>query len=352
MSVYKNFEPDDIVRGNPSEVTTGLWTGGTGSLTTLFKGSQTGSTSGQYYWDAYNITTDSSSAEQQFAVAYGHRTGGGHPTLAQSDTSTLATQAVYSAYRNLLLDPGDTQFTFYDSYSSDHIYVINIYRARIKERLDPGNWELSLSGSNGIRTFIDDSGQALGSQYGRSGAVYNVVSGSLSGSLGSTLHSSGSATKGGFGLFYPSLGVIVLSPDAIAETVGFASGSYYGTPGPTGVWAPVTTSQSTPQYNHAALYNSIRIAGDFQARSSETISSTHYFVRLRNKDFNYSNNPTFFDETDGSLDQVTFINDPHVYVTTIGLYNLNNELIAVAKPSQPIAKTFDRELLLRVRLDF
>ena len=97
MSVFKTFDPvNDIVRANPREVTQGLWPGGTGSLTSFFTSSQAlGSTSGQYYWNVYNLASD---GEICFALAYGHRTGGGHPTLEDSDTSTVATKVVYSQY--------------------------------------------------------------------------------------------------------------------------------------------------------------------------------------------------------------------------------------------------------------
>src|SRR5690606_14929558 len=125
-------------------------------------------------------------------------------------------------------------------YESDQIYAINIQRHQFKERLDPGNWMLTLSGSNGKFTFIDDSGQALGAAFGKSGQVFNVVSGSLTGPQGSTIASVTSSTEGGFGLFYPSLGVIILNPAAISSSVGFPSGTYS-----TGVapFAPVTDAQ-------------------------------------------------------------------------------------------------------------
>lgn len=354
MTTFKRFEADDIVKANPSEVTTGLWPNDTGSLTTFFTGSQAlASESGQYYWNVYNTNPNTDQTSQVcFAVAYGHRTGGGHPTLNDDDSSLLATKAVYSQYRNLLLDPSDTTFTFNNGSStidSDHIYVINVQRALLRERLDPGNWSLSLTGTNGRFTFIDDSGQALGVAFGRSGLVFNVVSGSLSGSAGSTIVASGSATKGGYGLFYPSLGIIVLNPNAISESVGFSTvGTYSGsTP-----FAPDTGSKTTPQYIHAGLFFAIKSGSDFQARSAENISSTHYFVRLRAKDFNYSNNPTYFDETDGTLTHTTFIQDPKTYPTTVGLYNDANELLAVAKLSQPVQKGFDKEVNVKVRLDF
>jgi hypothetical protein len=354
MSIYKRFETDDVVPGNPTEVTVGLWSGDTGSLTSFFTSSAQASSSlsGQYYWDVYqsnpNIISTVPIPEVQFAVAYGHRTGGGAPTLDDDDNATLSTQAVYSQYRNLLLDPSDTQFTF-GTFNSDQIYVLNIARARLKESMDPGNWLLTLSGSNGRRTFIDDSGQTLDRTVGKAGNVFTVVSGSLTGPSGSTIAAS-SSVWGDFGLFYPSLGVMVLNPSAISNTVGFFSGSFVISG--SRPFGPNTGSSPVHQYNHVGLYQSIRLGGDFQARSAETISSTNYFVRIRNKDFNYSNNPTFFDETNGNLIFNSFIKDPRTYVTTIGMYNDQNELLAVAKMSRPTQKSFDKELLVRVRLDW
>jgi hypothetical protein len=357
MSIYKKFEADDIVSGNPTEVTVGLWSGDTGSLTTFFSATTQASSSlsGQYYWDVYQTNVNTANTvpipEIQFSLAYGHRTGGGGPTLTLNDQATLATQAVYSQYRNLLLDPGDTQFTFDGNVNKNHIYVVNIARNRLKQTLDPGNWQLTLSGTSGIRTFVDDSGQTLDPTLGKAGAVYKIVSGAISGSSGTTIHSSQSSAQGGYGLAYPTLGILVLNPDAITTTVGFTSGTFYGTSGST-PFAPNSGTFAQFQYNHAGLYNCIKLGKDFQARSAETITSTHYFVRVRNKEFNYSNNPTFFDETDGSLVYNSFIKDPQVFPTTVGLYNSLNELVAVAKLSKPVKKSFDRELLIRVRLDW
>ena len=246
-------------------------------------------------------------------------------------------------------------------------------------RSDPGNWLITLSGSHGSFTFIDDSFQTLSatSKFAKSGRIFNVISGSLTGTSGSTAAATSSSLGRGFGLVYPDLGIIVLNPDAIIPTVGFLSASdsnsgcgntedfYYSTAaGSAGKpFAPYTGSlvgtalgkgvgTPAPQYNHDGLIRSIVLGKDFQARSAETISSTHYFVRLRNKDFNYSNNPTFYNNTNGQVLNEDFVQNPHVYATTIGLYNDNNELLAVAKMSRPLEKTFDSEALVRVRLDF
>lgn len=395
MSIYSRFTPDDLVEANPTVVTTGLWSNDTGSLeSALYVSSTQLNTSQEYYYDAYSVDPEGSQlAEVQFSVTYGHINGGGAPTLDINELATLPTKAIYSQYRNLLLDPSDAKFSF-QGVESDHIYVINFQRSRIREQLDPGNWELPLSGAGGIKTFIDDSGQTLGALTANSkaGRVFNVISGSISSATGVVTASANSTRWGvngpGYGLVYPDLGIIVLNPDAIGFSVGFfvtsstvgnLTGStaataslLYNTPSLAFLedvnnlpFAPVTASLTEGRwgtaksaYNHAALFIAINKAVSssydrgFQARSAETISSTHYFVRLRNKQFNYSNNPTFFNSSNGSLVQSEFRNNPKVYVTSVGLYNDQNELLAVAKLSKPVRKSFDEEVLLRVRLDF
>lgn len=393
MSIYTRLSSDDIVEANPTVITSGLWSNDTGSLeTTLYTLSTQTNTSGEYYVDVYNADPSAdASAEVQFAVTYGHVNGGGSPSLNENEQATLPTKAIYSQYRNLLLDPSDTKFTF-EGVETDQIYVINFQRSRFKEQLDAGNWQLPLSGANGIVTFIDDSNQTLGALTANSkaGRVFAVVSGALntvSGSVTSSTNSRAWGTSGpGYGLVYPDLGIIVLNPDAIGPMVGFLASASNAT-----VTGSVTTgSKAAPWYtsttltavtlpyapvihqlteanwasqksafNHVALFHSINNAvkatnydDGFRARSAETISSTHYFVRLRNKEYNYSNNPTFYDPDNGTLVQADFRNNPQSYITTVGLYNDQNELLAVAKLSKPVPKSYDEEVLLRVRLDF
>lgn len=373
MDVFKRFEEDDIVRANPTEVSTGLWTGDTGSLEQFYTSSvQTGSIAGGYFWDIYNIDPSSSLAEKQFAIAYGHIAGSGSATLSEDDNALLETKATYLQYRNILLTPNDSNFTFLPdssgaNFDADEIFVINIYRGRLKEKLDPGNWKLTLihaSGSGGsgsafTHSFIDDSGQTLGQSFGESGRVFNIVSGTLTGVSGSTIVES-SSVSGGFGLAFPDLGILVLNPRALFAVTAIRDTNLAtdlnrgnqgvlldaligpGAENPAGAAVPTNASGS-----HGTFSTS-----DFQARSAENIASTHFFVRLRNKEFNYSNNPSFFNETNGAILNTNFINDPRVFITTVGLYNDANELLATGKLSQPTQKSFDRELLIRVRLDF
>jgi len=378
-NIFKVFDIEDETNV-PVEVTTGLWTGDTGSLT-LFKSSTTqlGKANSKYFVDVYDADpATTSSAEVQFSIAYGHVSGAGSPTLNQSDTSTTATKAVYFQMKNTLLDdPTDSLFSFENSTTSEDIYAITVSRARFKGVVDPGNWQLTLSGSNGKFTFIDNSLQGLGTRrsFARSGTSFSIATGSISGVSGSTIAGLTASNGEGYGTFYPAKGVLILNPSAINDTVGFLNRS-----GSVGILSSggentgsatnfvSVTSTLTPlqpftsslagtggnyydQYNWEGLLRSMVLGADFQARSSETISSKHYFVRLRNNEYNSSNNPTYSD-TDGNIFNEDFEYDPKVYVTTIGLYNDQNECLAVAKLSRPLEKSRAKEALLRVRLDF
>ena len=117
QGIYKRFGEFDQITGKVEVVTTGLWSGDTGSLSTFFTSStQVSQASSNYYLNVYNTDPSSdTSAAVQYAVAYGHRTGQGSISLANSDSSTLASKATYAQYRSILLDNDDTQFTFVSS---------------------------------------------------------------------------------------------------------------------------------------------------------------------------------------------------------------------------------------------
>jgi hypothetical protein len=351
--IYKRFGEFDKVNAKIEVVTTGLWTGDVGSLTALYTSSAQVASSGDYYYNVYstNPLTDSS-AEVQFAVAYGHINGSGSVSLENDDNALLASKATYAQYKSILLDPTDDKFSFENgsnvAVDSNSIYVINVSRARYREKMDAGNWSLKMSGSLGTFTFIDDSGKKFGDTLGKAGRVFKVVSGSLN--LGTeneaTVNTTTASNGEGFGLFYPDRGIIVLNPTALGATIGTVlpwGGSAVNVSGSLAVDAE--------QQNHKRLVQAIANGNDFQARRTENVSTQHFFVRATNREFNYSNNPTYVN-TDGTFVETTFESDPRTYITTVGLLNDSNELIAVAKTSQPIEKSFDKEVLIKVKLSF
>ena len=355
--VYKRFSEFDIVKQKTEVVTTGLWSGDSGSLTNAFTSStQVGLTSAQYYYNVYDYDTTvySDKTEVQFAVAYGHVDGSGSLSLTNDDNSLLASKATYAQYKSMFLEQNDTRFTVVNSAGTttniNDIYVINVSRARFREKIDAGNWSLALSGSNGRFKFIDNSGKKFSDENGSTGRVFQVGVGELN--LGTqneaTITSLTDTTSGeGFGLFYPDRGIIVLNPRAVGNTVGNVWNEAFQTvahlaPGGAGATSKPdnVTSTAAEQYYHKRLYY-----------ATENISTQHFFVRATNREFNYSNNPTYVN-TNGTFTEPTFKTDPYTYITTVGLYNDSNELIAVAKTSQPVAKSFDKEVLIKVKLSY
>ena len=230
----------------------------------------------------------------------------------------------------------------------------------MREKVDPGNWELHLSGSGKFKSglkLIDDSSATTNTTINSANRVFNVVSGSIVGGT-TTIKTAASAetTYGAPGLFYPDLGIILLNA-AWLETGGgitAKSGSMV-----------FSTGTNTFGDNAKVAFNSIshsvagagnKNAGYFAARREEEISSTSYFARAHNQEFNFSSNPTY-ETTDsnnqrGAFTQPTFQGDPKAYITQVGLYDESRELLAVAKLSQPVLKSFSREAIIKVKLDF
>jgi hypothetical protein len=358
--IYKKFGDFDVISNKIEVVTEGLWSNGSGSLngaiatgSTSTIAGQSGSDASKYYLNVFLTGSNTgSTAPIEFAVAYGHKYGSGSVQLTTSDSALLPTKAIYSQYRILLNNnfegDADDFFTFYsssveDGYQSNEIYVINLARARYRQQADAGNIKITLSGSNGTSfTFIDDSGKKFSDKAGKAGTVFNIVSGSnnLGTELDATIHSYVAANQQGFGKFYPHLGIILLNPAAIQQVVGSEL-------------APsATTTPTAETYNHRRIFNAIKGGGDFEMRRTENVSTQHFFVRATNREFNFSNNPTFTSGSDGTLREPSFETDPKTYITSVGLFNDSNELMAVAKTSQPIAKSFDKEVLIKVKLDF
>jgi hypothetical protein len=343
---------NDIVSNQTEVVTAGVWSDGIASLTTMFTSSIQTNAQRTYYVDVLQKDPAATGSAVQFSLAFGHALGSGSDSQGQLNDSP--SKAVYSQYRQLLLNPSDTRFTTAGSGSTDYIYVINFKRNRLKERLDAGNWELPLvaissratnaTGSvvtgSGVIKLIDDSSVA-NPRIGDSGKVYNIVSGSIS----SGIHNVSAPVY--YGLAYPDHGTLVLDGKMLDQQLGFAT----------------NTGSSSEGNNHFVLFHSISGSTyftdpqtsdpyGFQARNSEKVTSTHYFVRIKNAEYNFSNNPSYITGSVGQIAQSTFVGDPKTYITTVGLYNDRQELLAVAKLSKPLLKSFQREALIRVKLDF
>ena len=351
--VFTRFDAaSDIIENQKTFVTTGLFSGNAATMSYAYTGSIQSAASKGYYYDVWN--GNATTSESQFSIAWGHRLGSG--SSAAGTLNDSPSRAIYSQYRLLLLNPGDTTFTFGDGVSSDSIYAVNFNRARIKDKLDPGNWQINLGSLNGasfannvhtgsnvsylgtsVIKLIDDSGQTQETNLTAAGRVFNIVSGTITDGV----HNS-TAPKY-YGLAYPDMGMLILNGNAMNASASFnvVSGSNVAGDNAWKLYTAISGAMSAD-----------RVTNAMQARNEETVTSTHFFVRIKNGEYNFSNNPTFTTGSVGEFAQATFIGDPKTYITTVGMYNDRQELLSVAKLSQPIQKSFSNEALIKVKLDF
>lgn len=332
-------EDIDIAPNQKEVVSAPLWSKSQAALTAIHTSSAQSANQKRYYYEVYNSQSNLQGAESQFSIAYGDSMGSGSSTgSGAQNVYDFPTKAVYAQYRQMLLNDGDTLFTFAGGETSEHIYVINVNRARFKDRMDTKTWELTISGSGtNYITLIDDSTASTTDLAQQGGRIYNIRSGSIANGINTS-----NTTP--WGLFYPDRGVIVLNGKALDASASFATQR-----------VPATASGFD---NALKLFTSISgaMASDtsraFQGRTSEVMSSTYYFVRMFNGEYNYTTNDSFVSGSSGVVKYDSMVRDPQIYVTTIGLYDDNQELLAVAKLSKPVKKSFDRELVIKVKLDY
>jgi len=338
---YKTLTTEDVVH-DVAIVTSGVWQDGASSITTFYTSSiQSGST-GDYALDVYRYNPSANaSASVQFGVAYGHYQGSGSlGTVGATGDRTSA--AVWGQFNSLVNPPQTTKFTFSGKSDVGQIYALSLNRARIREEIEPGGWELWLgSGANRIK-LIDDSSANKGGNTNQRNFLpeYNVVSGSLVG--GTTIKTAAtaeSATYGSYGTFYPKLGLIMLNPVKLATSP---------------LLLTTASASNADGQNNRQIFDSVVGGAYFQMKRQEEITSRHYFVRATSKEFNATTNETYYTESVAGRKEIitAFASDPKTYVTSVGLYNSENELLAIAKLSKPILKSRSREALIKVKLDF
>ena len=335
---FQALDLDDFVVSVDS-VTAGIWTGETASLFTFFTSStQAASSAGNYYLNVYNTAATESI---QFAVTYGNETGLGTELYDPSVSGYSYSGTIWGQYQILVLGDENSNFSWGGITGSD-FWALSFERNRYKEALLPGSLTLTLSGSTYL-TLTDNSQVVASQTFTDAGRVFQLVSGSA----GTVFSGSGtdgingfSPSSGSYGWLLPDIGTILLNPLAISQSINLVP----------------TRTANTDGQNPAKIFNAISGSGEdgfpFTLNSQENISSDFIFVRPRSSQFNYSQNPSFISGSTGEVLYSSFINNPQVYITTVGLYNDASELLAVAKLSRPLLKDFTKEALVRVKLDF
>ena len=368
---FSLIDDQDVIE-DVHKVVTGLFSGGTGKLSggNLVTKSLSSTQKNYYYTLQY-------SGEDQLGVSFGHMGGSGSDGSNGSLSRLVGeTEAVYKSFASQLLPShvvhkgfvfhsgSDTGFSF-DANNAFHadglkgepgMYFITAERARMKDRVNPNNWTLQLSGSIGgsgssqtIIHLTDNSNKTnVFPDATPAGPRYDIVSGS---------NGSVNDSNNIYGWFWPNMGVWAIRESAISASLPGAS-SYVTSSrkngegwnhGKTGLGMDLTISSETD--NAIKLAKALSL-GTQTIRAEEDQTITSYFCRARAHQFNGSVNPTWLSGSDGRMTNIDMEGNPQIFISTVGLYDSKYELIMVGKLSSPLQKNWGKENTIKVNMTF
>jgi hypothetical protein len=239
----------------------------------------------------------------------------------------------------------------------DSVFFLNFSRLLSKDEIKKGSFQLGLNVSGTYGTAqqtvtLQDANASTdyrtNSPAGEYGLLFTASTGDPSGDDVAQ------------GLIYYQAGVAVITSSVWFEGAGHSDDStdlvvadYFGT-------INAGAGNNTYSSFEASLVSG-SISGscdgirnrieNIQFNNTTELNSTIYFCRANHNEFNYSANPTYLSNSKIQVKD-TSLDNPISYITSVGLYSADNELLAVAKLSEPLKKDPTNELTLRVRLDY
>jgi hypothetical protein len=249
---------------------------------------------------------------------------------------------------------------------------VNFARSQFKDKIKSGTFNMLVNISGASDVYLSDKSGAVGPivrecQTGEVGLLFVSGAASTTG-LAATINVTG-------GLLFYEAGIAVISPYIFAASgtsappsseatttltifntnnLGILSANGTDFSGSHSVGFTFLSASTAPQSSSLSSsaygFSNNFLTASFQ--SDTELNSTVYFCRAFNNEFNYSSNPTYLSSGEIYVKEGDPMNQPVAYITSVGLYDDNNQLLAVAKLSEPVKKTPDTELIARVRLDF
>lgn len=231
-------------------------------------------------------------------------------------------------------------------------FFISFSRLLVKDEIKKGSFTMKLgrtqafANANNTLLTITDAGAQNDFRVNSPAGEYGILSASSGEGAGST--------SGLCGLIFYQAGVCVLTASIFStQPAGkIAATSYMAPPGWMGGTGNNTVTEvlTGSEISSSADFLRHRIY-DISFNNTTELNSTIYFVRVNHNEFNYSSNPTYLSGSKIRVKNNSY-DEPCSYISTVGLYSADNELMAICKMSEPLKKTPSNEMTIRCRLDF
>jgi len=320
-----------------------------------------------YYLPIYNKISSSVDAYHEFDISYAHISGSGSSYIeidGDYETEYLPSKTMYRKYMLECFEKTNGKFEFKNNKNGDHFYILQFGRDSFKDRLDPGNFQITLAA---YPPYLTGSGLSLTSnQVATSSKLFSIIDNSkdgnetlseteepkdyyylVSGSLQDGIYDESDAD--GWGIIFPNKGIVILDASVLDNSCSLdTSISSSNQNNPHKLFLSISSSLTPLTYSP---YGNIRQnTGSFFARSMEKKIVETYFCRAIPGEMIYSNNPTYLSGSTENVKYKYFQKQGGSYITTIGLYNDNKELLAVGKLKKPLFRKNNVETRFQVRV--
>ena len=307
----------------------------------------------------YDYPFLSSSANHIFDVTFGY-----HASSSYSGSASTQNKKKLNIYSQMaqVLSGFDTnskikRFDKDGNFSTtgdkmNHTWFLTFSRLLVKDEIKKGSFSMTL----GTAPVYGDNAHTASVTLTDSGAETNYKINSPAGEYGllytSSVLSAGANPSYGTpqGLVYYQAGVAVLTGSVHGVNEGQAGVVLSGSNNTSNnlTFASMASGSTIDAMADAFLHRLCNV----QFNNTTELNSTIYFCRANHNEFNYSSNPTYLSGSKLIVKGDNRLAPPKSYATTVGLYSADNELLAVAKLSEPLRKDPTNELTLRVRLDY
>ena len=313
------------------------------------------------FQSVYDYPYLSSSANHIFDI-----TAGLHPdgAIGSSDTQYSKKRNIYNQMAQVLMGydaTGSIQKFDEDGdllaggAKMEECFIIPFSRLLVKDEIKKETFEMKVdvatynAAAQPFSNLITISDLGASTEYrvnspaGDYGILYATASTGLLEPTSTHTASIGGSTYWYAGLLFYQAGIAVLTGSVFGSQLATAPADYYAGTAVDDVLTGSTIDTVGDSLRHR-IYN-------LQFNNTTELNSTVYFCRINHNEFNYSSNPTYLENSRIRI-KTQATDEPLAYITTIGLYNDNNELLATAKLSEPLKKSASNEFTIRARLDY